>query len=103
MLAMNELLREVRYAVRTLARSPGVSLAAVVALGLGIGLTTTTFSIAYGALVRGLPFERAERIMHLEANNLAQHEDSLEVFQPEFLDWRQRQRSFESFAAFYMG
>jgi putative ABC transport system permease protein len=100
---MDDLLRDVRFAVRMLIKNPGVTAAAVLALGLGIGLTTTTFSIAYGALMRGLPFERSERIMHLEANNPSQHEDSLEVWQLEFLDWRERQTSFEGLASFYSG
>jgi len=53
--------RDIRHGVRMLIKSPGVSAIAVVALALGIGVTATMFSIVYGALLRGLPFEKADR------------------------------------------
>ena len=56
---MSGLLKEFRYAVRRLRKNPGTSLIAVLALGLGIGLTTIIFSIVYGAVWKGLPFEGA--------------------------------------------
>ena len=49
-------MRELRIAVRSLARQPGTAVLAIVALALGIGLTTTMFSIVNGAVLRGLPF-----------------------------------------------
>ncbi|NIR46269.1 MAG: permease, partial [Gemmatimonadetes bacterium] len=75
----------------------------VLALALGIGLTTTMFSIVYGALHRGLPFEEAHRVMHLERNNLAEDIQSMEVTLHDYLDWREQQTSFEDIAAFYTG
>jgi ABC-type antimicrobial peptide transport system permease subunit len=62
-------IKDLRYAGRGLFRTPGVSVIAVVALALGIGLTTIMFSIVYGALHRGLPFDGAERIMNVERAN----------------------------------
>jgi len=53
---------DLRYALRMLTKHPAVSGLAVGALGLGIGLTAVMFSIVYGALLRGLPFENGERI-----------------------------------------
>ena len=47
--------QDLRYAVRMIAKHPGASALAVVALALGIGLTTTMFSIVQGAVLRGLP------------------------------------------------
>jgi putative ABC transport system permease protein len=84
-------------------KNPGVTIIAVLALSLGIGLTTTTFSIVYGALYRGLPFEDSQRIMHLERNNLAQDIESMEVTLHDFLDWREQQTTFEEIAGFYVG
>ena len=57
-------MRELRVAVRSLVRQPGMAALAVVALGLGIGLTTTMFSIVNGAVLRGLPFPESDRILH---------------------------------------
>ncbi len=100
---MDGLLKEVRYAWRGLRHNPSISVIAVVALGLGIGLTTVMFSIVYGALHRGLPFDGAERIMHLERANPEAGFESMEVTIHDFRDWEERQRSFETFGAFYTG
>ncbi len=100
---MTSFFQDFRYSLRTLGKNPGVTLIAVVALTLGIGLTTTMFSIVYGALYRGLPFEAADRIMHLERNNLAQDIESMEVTIHDYLDWREQQTSFTAIAAFWSG
>ncbi len=94
---------DLKYAVRGLLKSPGVTSIAVIALALGIGLTTVMFSIVYGALHRGLPFDGAERIMHLERANPTEGIQSMEVTIHDYRDWRERQRSFEHLAAFYQG
>ncbi len=100
---MSGLLKELRYAVRMLRKNPGTSLIAVLALGLGIGLTTIMFSIVYGGVWKGLPFEGAEKLIHLERNNLAEDIESMEVPIHDFLDWREAQTSFEGLAGFYSG
>jgi predicted permease len=100
---MSGLLKELRYAVRMLRKNPGTSLIAVLALGLGIGLTTIMFSIVYGGVWKGLPFEGAEKLVHLERNNLAEDIESMEVPIHDFLDWREVQTSFEGLAGFYSG
>ena len=63
------LLRDLSYAARTLRKSPGFAFVAVLALTLGIGLTTTVFSIVYGVLMKGLPYEGAERVVMLQRTN----------------------------------
>jgi putative ABC transport system permease protein len=94
---------DIRYAVRGLIKNPSVSVIAVVALALGIGFTTVMFSIVYGALYRGLPFEGAEAIMHLERANPTQGIESMDVTIHDYRDWRERQRSFTHLGAFYQG
>ena len=98
-----DLFTDLKYAGRGLSRSPGVTSIAVIALALGIGLTTVMFSIVYGALHRGLPFEGAERIMHLERANPEQDIQGMGVTIHDYRDWRERQRSFDHLAAFYQG
>ncbi len=95
--------RDFVYAARGLTRAPGTAVIAVIALGMGIGLTTVMFSIVYGALHRGLPFEDADRIMHLERSNISEGIESMEVSIHDYTDWEARQRSFESLAAFRTG
>ncbi|MEW6321920.1 MAG: ABC transporter permease [Acidobacteriota bacterium] len=96
---------DLRLAMRVLGRQPGTSLLAVVALALGIGLTTTMFSIVNGAILRGLPFEDGDRIYHLARLKLlegATDEDEAATLH-DFADWRERQRTFEDLAAFHSG
>jgi putative ABC transport system permease protein len=62
---MESLLRDFRIAVRGLIRNPGFSAVAIVTLALGIGATTTVFSVVYGALLRPLPFPGADRFVEI--------------------------------------
>ena len=97
---MNDLSSYIRHGVRMLVRRPGLSAAAVIALALGIGLTTTMFSIVYLA-VRGLPFEKSEDLVALFRNRPAQGAEFMGVTIHDFQDWREQQTSFEDIAAYY--
>jgi len=99
---MAELFHSLRVSVRTLRRSPGLTAIAILALTLGIGLTTAMYSIVHGAL-RNLPFDDADRLLHLERNRPAEGIDSMEVTIADYLDWRSQQSSFEDLAAFTQG
>ena len=57
--------RELRYAARSLGRTPAFSAAAIVTLGMGIGATTAVFSVVYGVLLRPLPFPTADRLVRI--------------------------------------
>ncbi len=70
---MRSLLQDVRFGVRMALKTPGATLLAVVALALGIGLTTTMFSIVDAVFLRGLPFDEGERIMVLSRQRLDNH------------------------------
>lgn len=100
---MPDSIQDLKFGFRMLRKYPGMTAIAVIALSLGIGLTTMMFSITYGALYRGLPLANANRIMHLERNNLAEGINSMEVTIHDFRDWREQQTSFEDIAAFYEG
>ena len=97
---MSHLFRDFRYGLRMLGKTPGQTAAAVLALGLGIGLTAAMFSIVYGIVLRGLPLPDSERLIHLENQNLSRDQKSLEVGLHDFLDWRAQQKSFTDLAAF---
>lgn len=62
---MESLLRDVRMAIRGLSRNLGFAAVAVLTLALGIGATTTVFSVVYGVLFRPLPFPRADRLVQI--------------------------------------
>jgi len=93
---------DLRYGLRTLKKQPATAAIAVLTFTLGIGLTASMFCIVHGAL-RDLPFEASEDLLHLERTKLSEGIDSMEVTYHDFLDWRERQTSFEGLAAFYEG
>src|ERR1700739_2429090 len=96
---MASIWRDFRYGLRMLARVPGHTVAAALALTLGIGLTTATFSIVYGVMFRGLPFADAERLMSLRTQNAARDRVNELPGVHDYLDWCKRQQSFEGVGA----
>ena len=51
---MDSFISDLRYSVRMLIRTPGLSVVAILTIALGIGLTTHAFSLVYGSIMRGL-------------------------------------------------
>lgn len=92
--------RDFRYGWRALGASRSTTAMAIVALALGIGLTTVMFSIIYGTLLRGLPFRDADRIMLVGESNPARGGPPDAMRMHDFFVYRDAQRSFESFGAY---
>ena len=90
-------------AVRLLLKRPGITALAVAALGIGIGLTTTMFSIVNGVLLRGLPFDEADHILAVGAYDKKRPEPPRpgSMAAPAYFELRKAQRSFEDLAACY--
>lgn len=100
---MSPLLQDLRFAMRLLRRTPGPTLIAVLALGLGIGLTALMFSIVWGAFLRGLPFEQAHEIVAVRRTDPATGAISIWPSLHDLDDWRNEQRSFEDLAGYFTG
>ncbi len=84
--------RDVRYAVRQLRRSPGFAVAALLCLGLGIGVTTAIFSVVNAVLLQPLPFPESDRLVRMVENVPAPAPGRPPLQRglsySEFLDWR---------------
>jgi predicted permease len=100
---MTGFLQDLRFGARMITKSPWVSVVAIGALGLGIGVTATMFSIVYGAMMRGLPYEDGDRIVALALNNPSREIERQPLPVHDFLDFREQQTSLESLAGYYEG
>src|ERR1044071_8855716 len=89
------LLQDVRYALRTLAKSPGFALVAVLALALGIGANTAIFSVVRAVLLSPLPYPAPERLVWLRESNPGADIPDEPASAPNYNDWRTQTRSFE--------
>src|ERR1051326_6291649 len=95
---MGLILQDLRYGLRTLRKSPGFAFIALITLAIGIGANSAMFSIVNSVLLRPLPYANPDRILRL-ATTMPQFKDS-SVSYPNFLDWQQRNRSFEQVALY---
>jgi putative ABC transport system permease protein len=100
---MQATLRDVRYGIRTLRKNPALTTVAVTALTLGIGLTTTMFSIVYGALLKGLPYPDGDRIMVVYRTNPSRDIQQQALSIVEYQDYKTQQRSFTHLGAWTSG
>src|SRR5215510_12890817 len=89
---VDDLRRDLRYAVRNLRRSPGFTVVAVVALALGIGVNTTFFTIVNAICLRGLPIDSPERVMYVSTRDAADRPGNLSY--AEFDELRVRTTAF---------
>src|SRR3954470_13514647 len=89
---------DLKFALRMLVKDKWFTFVAVLALGLGIGVNNTVFTFVNAVLLRGLPFENAHEIMHLNARNTAEGNDS-GVSLPDYRDWQSQTKTFASLAA----
>src|SRR6185503_16287373 len=94
---MDILLRDLRFALRQLRRTPAFTMAAVACLALGIGATTSIFTTVNGVLLRPLPFPDPDRLVTIWGHHASIGRETASL--PDFLDWRRESRSFSAMAA----
>lgn len=98
---LERLVRDVKYGARTLWRSPSFSLVSVLVMALGIGATTSLFTIVRAVLLRPLPFrDPGKLVMLYEHFRQNQRGDGFNTVAPgDYRDWRSQTHSFEDMAA----
>jgi putative ABC transport system permease protein len=95
---MPHLIQDIRFGFRMLLNRPGVTAVILLALGMGVGINSAIFSVVNGVLIRPLPFKAPDRTMFISESSRQISE--MAVSYPNFLDWRERARTFDQLAAF---
>ena len=90
--------QDLKFTARTLSRTPGFTLTAIVVAALGIGATTAAFSVTDRVLIRDLPFREADRLV-----KIFQAEPGYSRFEPSpshYRDWKGMNTSFQDMGAY---
>src|SRR5215213_3059281 len=99
---MNSIIRDIKFALRGLLKHPGFTAIAVVTLALGIGGSTSIFTVVNAALLRGLPYKSPDRLYHLWEQTPKQEFPKREFSYPDYQDYQQNS-VFEDLAAYTGG
>lgn len=98
---LDDLAGDLRHALRTLRRSPGFAVVALLTLALGIGVTTALFSVVDSVLLEPLPYDRPHRLVRVHASWDASPVGGLSP--GEFVDFRERLSVFDRFGVYGTG
>src|SRR5688572_22065420 len=101
--AFESLVRDLRYGVRALVKSPGFAVAGVIILGLGIGVNSAIFTVVNAVVLKPLPFADADRVMRLWQTPPQSTFAGQEVFAlspANFIDWEAQNQVFEKMAIY---
>ncbi len=94
------ILSDLRYAVRSLSRVPGFTLAVVLTLGLGIGANTAIFSVVRGVLLRPLPHRDGDRLVYLRQSISGPGGENILFSVPEITDFREGAKALGGIAEY---
>jgi putative ABC transport system permease protein len=97
---MDNLLQDIRYALRMMLKQPSVPLLALIALALGIGATTAIFSVINSVLFKPLPYPNHERLVQVWEKRPALGRIRNVASAPDFFDWKTQNSVFEDMAAY---
>jgi putative ABC transport system permease protein len=97
---MENLLKDIRYGLRMIVKSPGFTIVAVLALALGIGANTAIFSVVNSVLLRALPFEQQEQLVQVWGTHVKRGTAKNPASYPDFADFRDQNQVFAHMAAY---
>src|SRR5438105_5468163 len=95
---METLLQDIRYGIRVLWKKRGFTVAAVIALALGIGANSAIFSVVNAVLLRQLPFRDPEQLVWIWSTHVDRDKAVFSI--PDFNDHREQNRVLEQMAGF---
>src|SRR3989442_1291973 len=95
--------QDIRFGFRMLAKSPGFTLVAMTALGLGIGVNSMMFTIYNAAMFKTLPFEQPKQVVYISHRNFVEGRNQIGICYEDFTEYRQRMRTLAGMSAFDEG
>lgn len=97
---LDTLIQDLRYAIRSLSKSPSFLVMSALTLALGIGANSAIFSVVNGVLLSPLPFDHPERLVALFEKDVVDDNSSYNPVAPaSFLDWQKQSTTLEQIAA----
>jgi len=96
---MSSFWQDVRFSFRTLSKSPGFTLVAVLTMALGVGALSSIVSVINAVLFRELPYENPDRLVLVEGVNLKDDTQRLPFTYPDFIELQRRLTTTEILAA----
>jgi predicted permease len=100
---MNDLLTDIRYALRALRKAPGFTLVAVLTLALGIGANSAIFSVLNGVVLRPLPYAEPDELVRVASQFPTLGFDKFWISPPEYLELQERSRALTSIGGYRTG
>jgi predicted permease len=98
-LPLEEVLQDIKYGVRVLRRSRGLTALAAVMLAVAVAATTSLFTVVDAVLLAALPYGRADQLVVIFEDYLTQHAPNVSVTSGTLLEWQDRAHSFSAFTA----
>jgi putative ABC transport system permease protein len=94
------MIKDIQFAVRTLVKTPGFTLVAIITVALAIGANSAVYSLINALLIRPLPYKSPNELVLIWEKFAGQGLNQIPVSAPEYLDWEKQTTSFSGIAAF---
>ena len=98
---MDELVKDIRYGIRTLVKNPGFALTTILTLGLGVGANAAIFSVISGVLLKPLPYANEDRLVLVRQSAPLSGRTNSGVSVQEYYDYREQAREFDGLVEYH--
>src|SRR5215471_10163027 len=96
----SDLRRDFQYAFRMIRRKPGFALMTILTMAVGVGATAAVFAVFDHAILRPFPFGDSDRLVYISETRPGKEFGEIPASHPNFLDWKQRNHTFQDIAGF---